>query len=599
MAVDKLLRPGEVLVIVDDDPAIRQPLKIYLEHQGLTILEAGSAAELYRLLAGGSVALVLLDIGLPDADGIAMLPDLVSRHPDLGVVMLTGVADVHVAMECIRKGAADYLSKPVQFDEILFVVRRVLERRRLIFENYQYQTDLEKAHFRIQIFHQLSLKMNTAYLSTVALDEILQAVLVGITAEEGLRFNRAFLVLFNEDGTVLEGRMAIGSDCRERAGQVWHELQEKKLDFMDIVHNLKVSCLNGDLRVNEMVRQLRVPIEDCEHLLIKAALDRRSILVTDGRAEVPVPPQLFALLDEDSFVVVPLYSPGRSLGVIIADHFVTRRPITRDHVNSLELFASQASLAIEHSHLYMGMQKKIGELEAMTQEVEKSKDLLVEAERYSALGQMAAQLVHALRNPITSIGGVARLLARRVKDEEWLRFLNMMIRETVRVETTLEDLFDFVGEGVSQKEITSLYPLIRKTIMLVQTSLERQHIVYHLDLPEPDPILEADIKQIRQALLHLVKNAMEAMPDGGNLTIAARQADGWVQVSISDTGQGIQTPHIERATDPFFTTKTYGTGLGLTLVERIAKVHGGLFSLKSHEGEGTEVILQLPLVPFG
>ena len=126
---------------------------------------------------------MLLDIGLPDADGIALLPEIVAAYPGTAVIMLTGMADLDVALNCIRKGADDYLSKPVQFQEILLVVRKVLERRRLLSENLKYQQDLEKAHFRIQLLHQLSLKMNSVYLSTVELDEILQAILVGITAE--------------------------------------------------------------------------------------------------------------------------------------------------------------------------------------------------------------------------------------------------------------------------------------------------------------------------------------------------------------------------------------------------------------------------------
>ena len=129
-----------------------------------------------------------------------------------------------------------------------------LERRRLIAENIKYQEDLEKAHFRIQLLHQLSLKMNSVYLSTVELDEILQAILVGITAEEGLRFNRAFLAIFDDEGKVLQGRLGIGSECRDEAGRIWAELREKKLDFLEIVQNIKQSCLNGDTKVTQMIK---------------------------------------------------------------------------------------------------------------------------------------------------------------------------------------------------------------------------------------------------------------------------------------------------------------------------------------------------------
>jgi signal transduction histidine kinase/DNA-binding response OmpR family regulator len=594
MSPETLLEEGEIIAIVDDDPQIRQPLREYLETQGLPVAEAGSAGELWNLLNSAKIALILLDIGLPDTDGLTLLPDIVSNHPRIGVVMLTGMADLQVAIECIRKGADDYLSKPVQFQEILLVVRKVLERRRLIFENLKYQQDLENANFRIQLVHQLSLKMNSVYLSTVELDEILQAILVGITAEEGLSFNRAFLAIFDEESMALQGRMAIGAQCREEASRIWNEMREKKLDFLDIVQSIKESCMNGDSQVNELIKSLHVPVTETEHILIKSAMERRSILVEQGRSTVPVPADLLQLLGEDTFVVVPLYSPHRFLGVIIADNFVTRQPITTDHIRSLETFAGQASLAIEHSRLYMEMQNKIGELEDLTGELDKNKDMLVDAERYSALGQMSAQLVHVLRNPITSIGGAARILSKKIHDEKSLEFVKMIVNETTRLESTLQDLFSFVQQPAEEKKCVELYPLIRKTVMLIQPALEKQSIEVNLDLPDPDPVLEIDVQQIRKMLLHLVKNGVEAMPDGGILTIGVQYKNSWITITIADTGMGLSESAQGKATDPFFTTKTYGTGLGLTFVEKIIKFHGGNFSLTKKLDGGMEARVSIP-----
>jgi signal transduction histidine kinase/FixJ family two-component response regulator len=593
LQTEPLLIKDEVIVVVDDDQMVREPLKAYFEKQGLTVLEAGTAAEFLHLLNTRNVALALLDIGLPDQNGLTLLPELINKFPDLAVIMLTGVDDLHIALECMRKGADDFLAKPIQFQEILIAVQQVLGKRRLLFANRKYQADLENAHFRIQLLHQLTFKMNTAYLSTTELDDILQAILVGITAEEGLGCNRAFLLLFDEPGDVLQGRLAIGASCREEAGQIWAEMSQKRLGFLDIVQSLKTSCHIGDDEVNRIVKAIRIPKSNQDHILIKSATERKSINVVNGEASVAVSPELCALLKENTFVVVPLYSPGRSLGVIIADNFVTRKPISRNLISTLELFASQASLAIEHSHLYMNMQKKIAELEELTHELDKNKDLLVEAERYSALGQMAAQLVHAIRNPITTIGGAARMLSKKITDEEWLKFIRMMVKETARVESTLEDLFDFVKHVDFKKERAPLYPLIKKTIMLVQPTMLKQNITWETNLPEPEPAFDMDVRQIRQMLLHLVKNAVEAMPDGGHLTIAYAEENGWARITISDTGIGMGEENIGRANDPFFTTKTYGTGLGLTMVERIVEAHEGLFSLHTREGHGMEATVHL------
>ncbi|MGW8161228.1 MAG: response regulator [Desulfobulbales bacterium] len=591
---DELLAPGEAVAIVDDDVAIREPLRIFLETHGIKVVEAGSGAQLWELFNSVNIALVLLDIGLPDTDGLDLLTKIVHAHPSVAVVMLTGLADLEVALDCIRKGADDYLSKPVQFDEILLVILKVLERRRLLAENIRYQEELENAHFRTQLLFQISLKMNSVYLSTVELDEILQAILVGITAEEGLRFNRAFLAIFDDAGMVLQGKLAIGSECRDEASRIWMELREKKLDFLEIIQNIRKSCLSGDTNVTKLIKRLQVPLSDSEHILIRSARERRSILVENGQSEVPVNREIIDLLHEDTFVVVPLFSPSKSLGVIIADHFVTHEPITRTHVRSLEIFANQASLAIEHSRLYIEMENKIVELENVTHELEKNKDLLVESASYSALGQMSAQLVHVLRNPITSIGGAARILAKRITDEKSLEFVNMIVNETTRLESTLKDLFNFVGQMKVDKKCEPLYPLIRKTLLLLQPSLVRHAIQVDIDMPEHDLVVEIDAQLIHKMMVHLTRNAIDAMPEGGDLTITVRHENGWVNISFADTGIGLVAAIQERATDPFFTTKTYGTGLGLTLVEKIAAIHGGTFSLNKKPGGGMEARVSLP-----
>lgn len=624
----ELLAPGEKVYIVDDDQGIRAPLKIFLEDHGLEVVEIDRAKEFLLQLQKNDAALVLLDIGLPDIDGKTLLPQIVEDHPDVAVVMLTGVADLKVAIECIREGADDYLAKPVQFDEILVVVKKALEKRRLILENRRYHEDLEKAHFRINVLHQLSVKMNTAYLSTTEVDEIFQAVLVGITANEGLRFNRAFLAMFDDDNQCLRGRMAIGPDGRAEAGRLWGELQQKNMNFMETVHAFRDASGNEKNAVNQIVNSLEIPVSDQQNILIKSALERRSILVTRKNGCVPVsverrsressedtsgskvverrdqrdsepmsvPRELIEILQVDEFVVVPLFSPSRAFGVIIADNFVTGQPITSNHVYSLEVFASQASLAVEHSHLYHDQEKKIIELEALTEELDKSKNLLVEAERFSALGQMSAQLVHSIRNPITAIGGMARILTRKAATEEQQKFLGVISKETLRLDKVLEDLSNYAEQSQEMHpEPIVLREMLHKTLMLMQPDLTKRKISWELDCHDHDMQLTGDRKYLRQMFLHLAKNAVEAMPNGGQLEVYVDQDDAWVNIAVRDTGVGMPEDTLDKAKDPFFTTKTYGTGMGLAMVENVLKIHGGNFAMNKRESGGLEVMVRLPV----
>jgi signal transduction histidine kinase len=241
------------------------------------------------------------------------------------------------------------------------------------------------------------------------------------------------------------------------------------------------------------------------------------------------------------------------------------------------------------------MLDKIKALEAVTAELNKNKNLLVDAERYSALGHMAAQLAHSIRNPITSIGGIARLLEKRTDDENCTKFLSMMIRESGRIETILDDLFNFVRDEKPEKEIQALYPLIRKSLMLFYEDMKKSSILYRLDLPSPDPLISIDAKHIQQMLLHLIRNCVEVMDSGGLLTVTCKQSDDTVTICIEDSGSDMNSSDNKRIYDPFYTTKTYGIGMGLTLVEKIVAEHDGSFSLQHGKLGGMTARIILPL----
>ena len=592
----QLINPDEVIVVVDDSPDIFILFQDFLSSQGFTVLHATTAAELFQLLPTRNVALALLDIGLPDRKGTEILPDLVRNYPDLAIIMITGTADLQTALSCLRLGADDYLTKPMHLADLNHAIKATLEKRRLVIDNRIYQQKLEATNIRTQFLHQLNLKMNTAYLSSGELDDVLQAILVGITAGEGLQFNRAFLALFDQEHQVLQGRLAIGPSSREEAGRVWEEIKIKNLHLSDIIKNFKNSLQDVNQGVNRIIRELSVPITATDHTLIRACAERKSVFVEHGQApNYPVTAQLLDLLQGDTFIIVPLFSPSQSLGVIIADNFITQRPITIGDIMDLEIFASQASLAIEHSYLYTSILHKMQELEAITQELEKNKDLLVEAERYSALGHMSAQLVHAIRNPITSIGGTAKMLTRKTADPDILKFLDSMVQDAAKIESTLEDLFNFVAESETQKTNQPLYPLIRKSVMLLYGAMKKQGITYQLNLNEPEPYLHIDGQKIRQMFLHLLRNAVEAMPNGGLLSVNIKQDPQSVSIIIADSGIGILNGNMAKVADPFFTTKIYGTGMGLTLVKKIVAEHQGTFSLQPGPVSGTVATVTLSL----
>jgi Response regulator containing CheY-like receiver, AAA-type ATPase, and DNA-binding domains len=595
VAEHELLEGDECIVIVDDSQEFLCLLQDFLEQRGMATVVAGSAVELRNRLAERKAAMVLLDIGLPDADGTALLPELKRDYPDLAIIMLTAVIDLETALACLRFGADDYLAKPVRFAELLTTVSRILERRRLTIRNRLYQRQIEQATFRLRLSHTLAMKMNIAHLSTMELDEILHSILVGITAEEGLQFNRAFLALFDEAGVVLEGRLAIGPDnCDDTPSAFPSKKSEDTAPDSDLWTLEDIRAAHAE--TNRIARALRVEARDSEHILTRAVRERKSINVVDGQSSYPVPLELMGLLQVDSFVIVPLFSPSRALGVIIADHFVTRTPIDDEQIQALEGFASQASLAIEHCRLDMTMQRKINELEEVTSELQKNRDLLMETERYAALGHMAAQLAHSIRNPITAIGGTARLLARKIENPEWLRFLSMMVAEAEKIEKQLEELFNFVERSKPVPEQTSLLPLIHKALLLHFNMLNNRKIRKTTVFPEQDILVNVDPRQIQQALAHLIHNSIEAMPQGGELAMNVTCEQGKAVIVLRDTGQRMSRMGADQADDPSYTTRMIGTGMEMELVRRIIQDHGGQFVLENEPGGGLLATIILPVV---
>ena len=221
--------------------------------------------------------------------------------------------------------------------------------------------------------------------------------------------------------------------------------------------------------------------------------------------------------------------------------------------------------------------------------------MLVEAEKFSALGQMSAQMVHAIRNPVTSIGGISRILTKKINNAATRKYLDAIIKESTRLESILQDLFEFVARKQTSKEMGQLSQLLRKTLILLQSTIAKHRIEVQLQVMENEPQLVLDEQQIRQMLLHLLKNAIEAMPEGGILSIRLSENEKrQIALSIRDTGPGISEAHIKQVTDSFFTTKTYGTGMGLTLVDQVVKAHGGDFDLHVLP-VGLEVVVFLPL----
>ena len=592
---DKLLDDDEQIVVASTSaPSSAKLQGLFTNNLEMVCAAATSAEELFFHLNSRQTALAVLDLALVEQSKTSILNRLRHEYRDLGIIVVNLATEPESPPDLLGWEIDRYLPGPLHGDILQQAAVEVLDKRKLLSDSRALRRELQLANLRTLFLHHLMLIMNSGYLSEVELEAVLKTILIGITSEGGLAFNRAFLALFSEDGSTLRGELAIGPDDGADALSIWKEIKTENLDLQALFHRSSEDLKQTNGVVNEIVQTLKINASQSDHPLIHSCQTRRSILVQRGRADVPIPADLIATLNQDSFVIVPLFSPDRSLGVIIADNFITSKPIEESDVKALEMFAAQASLAIEHSRLYHDMQEKIEELELITEELEKSRDQLLESERFAALGQMSAQLVHALRNPITSIGGTARLLNKRVSEQKNRRFLKVLTKESAKVESTLNDLFNFVSDTNLQTREQSLFDIVRRAVMVFYSTMKKQDIDYRVELPDEEPLLDIDGDKVHQAFLHLIRNSIESMDAGGELRIGANIDKDQVTILIRDTGAGMAKGDVSRAKDPFYTTKTYGTGMGLTLVEQILKQHNASFSLTANEDQGMTARVTFP-----
>jgi signal transduction histidine kinase len=241
-------------------------------------------------------------------------------------------------------------------------------------------------------------------------------------------------------------------------------------------------------------------------------------------------------------------------------------------------------------------------LAARERELRAQGEALVRSERLAAIGRIAAQITHEIRNPLSSISLNAEELGERLRQNPGgassaVELCDAIGREVDRLAAITEEYLRFARLPKPQFQGVDLNETVRDLVEFVRPELELGRVAVQLDLSSSLPLVQADVAQVRQLLLNLLRNAREAMPSGGSLCVSTRGADGTVAVEVRDTGHGIAPDRMRRIFDPFFTTKERGTGLGLAMAQEIAQEHGGLLACESEPGRGTAFTLRLPLAP--
>jgi len=231
--------------------------------------------------------------------------------------------------------------------------------------------------------------------------------------------------------------------------------------------------------------------------------------------------------------------------------------------------------------------------------LQKMENAVIKAEKLSIIGQLAAGMVHELRNQLTSVCGLLQLLQRQPKGAFREEYIALMLDQLNHANRLITEFLQFSKPGYSKPEKCSIVNSIKDMLILLENEVISHQISIEVALNEQIPSVYIDSAQLKQVFINIMKNSIDALSPGGKIFIQAswNEEERTVQVSFRDTGVGIDPETIKKMFNPFFTTKESGIGLGMFISKKIIENHGGRIEIQSKKGEGTTVVVILPVAP--
>lgn len=325
--------------------------------------------------------------------------------------------------------------------------------------------------------------------------------------------------------------------------------------------------------------EIRYPVD---HPFIKRieAL-RRAIDLEHMREAYKEEEEIDKLIEKGWVVLAPFFLKENLLGFILLGKKLSEKDYTHEELELLDAFMSQTALAISRALIYREMSLKDRQI--------------LQAEKMAAIGELAAGIAHEIRNPLGIITGSAETVKKHDDPKIREEMVNYILEESQRINGLISNFLEFARPKEPRMVICDIREVLEKTLTLLGPKAKSLGIEIKKDFPKKALMILVDPDQIRQAFTNLSVNAIEAMPDGGVLSVKViENHKGEVIIKFSDTGKGIPKELRRKVFDPFFTTKEGGTGLGLSIAHQIITQHGGSIIVEDREGKGSTFIVTLP-----
>jgi len=430
-------------------------------------------------------------------------------------------------------------------------LRAIDQQRQQCFESYARQRQL-------MLIGEITAALN----STLGLQETFNVILVGVTAREGLGFNRAFLFLAEEgDDTWLVGRTAIGPAGPAQAGKIWDALSRVGTGgLLDAVCTYHLALDGDDAEVNRRVRGTRIPRGGPANPFAEVMHGAPARVIRPGSDVHPNVQGVFDSLDARELACAPLRTRDKVVGLLLADHRITGNPVTADSLRALEMLAAQAGFAVERAALADKLERRVVELREAHRKIAGIQEIVAKMERFSVVGEITAEVAHQIRNPLTIIGGWARnLLGGKKPEDTEYRGLSVICRQADRISELLERIISIEGWEGRPHQIFELEPVVRQSLEVLETRFSSQRVGWCFESGLAGYVISGRPDALRFALFAVFSGILEHLNLGTHVNVRADRTPGGAQVVIRPQGADIDNDRAERMIADFFQGQ-WGTG---------------------------------------
>jgi signal transduction histidine kinase len=432
--------------------------------------------------------------------------------------------------------------------------------------------------------------------SSVDLEEVLSVALTAITAGKGFGMNRAFLLLTDRDHAILRGHLAIGPRNFEEACQAWDEIASNDMDLQTLAQSFRRNKLSSErAKFHDILEQLTIPLSDENHVLIRALDGKHPVLIEDAFHHPDAGSGLAHLLGVDTFLLMPLHSRNRRIGMIIADNCITHRRITEEDMHSLETFAFPVAFAIERASLYDRLQLELSRVTEAGNKLKEQQELIVRMEKMALVGRITSSVAHSIRNPLMVIGGFARSMLRATPATDPKReFIESIVSEARQLEGVLDEVLNYSDSLYPTRDFWDVNQMLESVIKDLHGILQQKGCLCSFT---PDTGLAhayVDIKQVSYCVRTLIVNEIDSQNAGQIRIRVAGHADS-IQVIIEDKERAATQDELDALLTPFANTHEMGAGIGLALCRTMLEKQGIPLAVSATPEGGITYTITLPI----